>query len=138
MEAALANPASTPRKRDSLRSFALFLFVGVLNTLVGYGLFAALVFAGMVPELSLLFATVLGVAFNFFTTGKIVFADNGSKRFVRFVAVYAGVYALNAIALRLLIMTGIPAVVGQSLLLPITVLLTFVALRTYVFQGKPQ
>ncbi|WP_084442217.1 GtrA family protein [Termitidicoccus mucosus] len=52
-----------------------FLLVGVLNTLVGYGLFCFFVFTGLHYSFAVLIATILGVLFNFQSTRKLVFND---------------------------------------------------------------
>ena len=118
------------------RRFARFLVVGALNSAVGYGLFAGFVLLELVPELALLLATTLGVLFNFVTTGRLVFENQDRGRFLRFIAVYAVVYGLNASALRILTLLSVPALAAQLLLLPIAAIITFVALRSFVFKGK--
>ena len=60
------------------RRFARFLIVGTINTLFGYGVFAALITAGLESALALALATIAGVIFNYFTTGKLVFANSGA------------------------------------------------------------
>ena len=53
--------------------FVKFLLVGALNTLFGYSVFAGLVYAGIAPMPALLLTYVVGVLFNFVTTGRLVF-----------------------------------------------------------------
>ena len=118
----------------SIRRFARFILVGMVNTLFGYAVFAALVLLGLVQELALLIATIVGVAFNFVTTGRFVFDSRDNRRLPRYVAVYAVIYVLNVIALRLLVDAGIPTLYAQPILLPAVVVLTFVAMRLFVFQ----
>jgi putative flippase GtrA len=118
------------------RRFARFLVVGALNATVGYGLFAGFVFLGLAPEIALLLATILGVVFNFATTGHFVFGNRDRSRVLRFIAVYAGVYVFNAAALRLMTTLSVPPLVAQLLLLPVAAIMTFVALRSFVFKGK--
>lgn len=80
-----------------------FLGVGVLNTLFGYGIYAALVFIDL-PYLAALFvATVVGVIFNYFSFGRLVFKANGGWFvFGKFIAAYAAVYVINAALLSIL------------------------------------
>src|SRR6516162_3637567 len=54
--------------------FIRFVLVGCLNTTVGYGLFAACILLGLPSALALLIATIIGVLFNYFSTGRLVFA----------------------------------------------------------------
>ena len=51
--------------------FIKFIFVGCLNTLFGYGVFAICNFMGFHYTLSTLTATILGVLFNFVENEKI-------------------------------------------------------------------
>jgi putative flippase GtrA len=119
---------------EAVRSFALFLVAGLLNTAFGYGIYALLIMLGLFPELALLVATGLGLIFNFYSTGKIAFAGATKQYFLRFMAVYGAVYLLNACTLRILIMNGLDPLLSQVMLLPMNVLLTFFALRAYVFR----
>ena len=42
----------------TFRTFGRFLVVGAFNSNIGYGLFAVLALAGLLPEVALLIATV--------------------------------------------------------------------------------
>lgn len=59
--------------------FVKFLFVGGINTAVGYGLFAFFLFLKFHYALAVLFATIVGICFNFKTTGSIVFKNSDNK-----------------------------------------------------------
>ena len=82
--------------------FATYLAVGALNTLVGYGTFAALLWTGLHYALAALLSTIVGVMFNFQTVGRIVFGSRDPSLIFRFVAVYGVTYLLNVGVLRLL------------------------------------
>lgn len=112
--------------------------VGVLNTAFGYAIYFGLVRLGLVPEIALLIATVLGVIFNFFTTGRLVFGNADNGLFLRFVAAYAAVYLANAAILRLTISLGADPLIAQAAILPCSTLGTFVVMRVLVFrEAKP-
>lgn len=113
-----------------------FLAVGVLNTAFGYVVFAILVLATMPAQPALLLATASGVAFNYFSTGRLVFADAESSDFSWFVLVYGASYLFNAVALHQLIALGLSPLFSQLILLPIVAIATYVALRCIVFRGK--
>ena len=85
----------------SVKQFLLFIMVGALNTLFGYVVFCLFIFLKMHYALSLFLATVIGVIFNFGTTGKIVFKNVDNKLFIRFVLVYAVLYLINVTFLKL-------------------------------------
>lgn len=80
-----------------------FLVVGAVNTLFSYIVYAILILSGAHYSLATLISTVLGVIFNFFTTGRIVFHNMDNKRFILFVLVYAVTYLVNLLLLRWLI-----------------------------------
>lgn len=118
------------------RQFVRFLFVGVLNTAVGYALFAAFVLLGLHYGLAAALATVLGVLFNFQTIGRLVFASHDRSLIFRFTAVYAFTYLLNVGILRVLEGTGVHVLVIQAVLvLPIAVV-AFVLHRSFVFRRQ--
>jgi putative flippase GtrA len=52
--------------------FARFLLVGVLNTIFGYFLYGTLILIGLDYKYAVLLVTILGVLFNFQTTGRLV------------------------------------------------------------------
>lgn len=83
------------------RQALLFLVVGGVNTLVGYGLYAFFIYCGMSYPLAIFFATVLGVLFNFKTIGTIVFRKTETNRLFKFIAVYVLGYLLNISLLQL-------------------------------------
>jgi putative flippase GtrA len=110
-----------------------FLFIGGLNTAVGYLLYAAFLAAGLVPEFALAAATIVGVIFNYFSTGAIVFGHRSFRRLPQFVAIYLVVYALNASALRALINVGVSPFLGQAFLVPVAAAASFLGFRHLVF-----
>ena len=81
--------------------FVRFLLVGVINTLFGYFSFATLILIGLDYKLAALLATILGVLFNFQTTGRLVFGSKNNKLIFRFVLVYVVTFLLNVEALRI-------------------------------------
>lgn len=77
------------------RRFMRYLAAGAANTVFGFAVYSGLIIAGAPVWLALLCATVLGIAFNFFSTGGFVFDDLGLARLPRFVVCYAVVYVIN-------------------------------------------
>jgi putative flippase GtrA len=78
-----------------------FLLVGGLNTVVGYSLFALLLFLGLQSHLALLFTTCFGIVFNFRTISNMVFTINNNALFYKFFLLYAGLYLGNLGLLKL-------------------------------------
>lgn len=118
--------------------FLRFLAAGVVNTLFGYVMYLCGLLAGLAPELALLLATAIGAVFNYFTTARFVFAHHSMSRLPLFVAAYACIYGINAVAIRLLLNGGLPPAAAQALLVPAMAILSFVIFRTVVFRGFPQ
>lgn len=113
--------------------FARFLVVGVVNTLFGYGLFYALLGVGLAPTPALALATIAGIGFNFFTTGRVVFANADAARLWRFACVYGAVFLVNDALLELAIRTGLAPAPAQAVLLLPCVALSYVLNRAFVF-----
>ena len=118
-----------------------FLIVGGVNTVFGYSAYAAFLFVGFHYAAAALLGTVVGVIFNFFTTGRFVFEKVArGGLLVRFVAIYAVVYGINVVALTVLQLIVIgsyrfgPYVAGIVLIVPVA-LLSYVLMRRFVFGG---
>lgn len=116
--------------------FGRFLVVGVLNTAFGYGAFYLLLRAGFAATPALALATIVGVVFNFFTTGRVVFANCDPARLWRFASVYAIVFVFNAALLELALRLGVGAAGAQALLLAPCVALSYFLNRTLVFDAR--
>lgn len=113
-----------------------FLFVGGLNALFGYAVFALGLFLGLPPAAALLVATILGVLFNFMTTGRLVFGMSSRRLLPRFCLVYAVVYLANTAALNGLVRAGLSPFLAQAGLVPVSALGTFVLMKAFVFSER--
>jgi len=82
-----------------VRQFLRFSVVGVVNTAFGYGIYGLLLWLGVSLPLSLLGATVLGILFNFLTTGHLVFRDFAWDRLPRFIAAYGLMWMLGTVVI---------------------------------------
>jgi putative flippase GtrA len=112
-----------------------FLIVGLINTLVGYSLYAFFIFIGLSYPIAVLFSTVLGVAFNYKSIGSLVFAHEGESRALPFIGVYVIVYGLNIYGLWQLEVLGIENkyIAGALLLVPLAAL-SFLLNKYWVFK----
>lgn len=117
-------------------TFARYMIVGLLNTAVGYSLYAVFIFFGIHYSLAVLFSTILGVLFNFKTIGTIVFKNDNKKLIFRFVAVYMLTYLLNITGLRLLKYYTFDMYLAGALMLVPMAVISFVLHKTFVFQTK--
>lgn len=119
------------------RRFVRFLLVGLLNTLFGLGAYSLLVWMGLPIWAALVGGNAAGIAFNFFTTGHLVFSEVALGRLPRFVAAYFGLYLVNYVALRALLETGLDPIASQVLLTPVMAVLSFYVMSRHVF-GQPR
>lgn len=117
---------AVPANANPRTQFIRFIIVGLVNTAVGFAIYALLVrFLAVPPQPALAIAFVLGVIWNYFTHAKFVFATNGLKRILPYAAAYLIVYGFNALALRWLLDQGVGAVTSQAILAPIAAVLSF-------------
>jgi len=112
-----------------------FFLVGALNTAVGYGLFLIALWIGLHYSAAIAVATVLGMLFNFKSTGILVFQSRDPARLWRFIAVYGVLYLINLGGVGTLLHVGLPAwLAGLLLVLPLALLAYFLNSR-YVFSS---
>jgi putative flippase GtrA len=120
------------RKFWSVRFFR-FLVVGGINTLFGYLVYAGFILLNLHFSLAVLLSLILGIIFNFFTTGRIVFNNRKSSLIIRFFGVYAVYYLLNVSLLKLLMAQGFNSLVsGAITALPLAAVSYFLS-RVFVF-----
>ena len=113
-----------------------FLTAGILNTIFGYAVYAALLFASIPYLVALLLATIAGVIFNYFCFGHIVFnGHSGWLVFCKFVIAYTVIYNVNAVALNALISYFLVSpYVGQVICILPNVLLSWILMNCWVFK----
>ncbi|MDR3372550.1 MAG: GtrA family protein [Ancalomicrobiaceae bacterium] len=131
-----ARPGLWLRLTDA--QFLRFLMVGVLNTIVGYGVYClGLVVFGR-AEIALIIANVVGYGFNFFSIGRLVFRNRNWRTLPGFLIVAVIVYCLNLAMLNGLQAGGLNAWVGQLVCLPVVVVLNYLLMKRFVFgPGSP-
>ena len=130
----LKNP---PPRYEKLVKIIRFLVVGGINTVFGYSLYAFLIWIGLPIEAAVLISTVLGVLFNFVSYGRLAFGGVLSgMTLARFIANYTALYFLNVWLLKLVVRAGYSAYLAAILLMPVTIIITFVSLRLFVFRGQ--
>ena len=79
-----------------------FIVAGGLNTLFGFTVYYITSNGGFAVWQSLIVSMLVGVCFNFATTGVYVFKVMCLNRFYRFLAVYFAIYTVNLALLNLL------------------------------------
>lgn len=112
--------------------------VGMINTLFGYAVFFLFEFLTRSDEISLLFANLLGVLFNFNTIGRLVFKNGNIQRIFKFIGVYLLIYAINLASLKIFNRCGLASIYGEAFIVIPVVLLSFVLNKWFVFnQSDP-
>lgn len=111
-----------------------FILVGVLNTIVGYSLYALFIFFGFDYVYALGLATVLGVAFNFQTIGRLVFKHNNKKLIFKFVLVYIVVFCVNLMLIKFLVWLGLNEYIGGAIAIIPASALSFILNKYFVFK----
>lgn len=123
------------RYSDDKKQIARFLLAGLINTAFGYSIYIIFIALNVYYPVALILANILGILFNFLTTGRYVFNKLESQRFPTFFGVYVVVYLINLVLLTSLIYFGIGKVTGQAVCMLITVPITFILLKRFVYQG---
>jgi len=116
--------------------FLRFLLVGAFNTAFGYAVFALLLWVGLPNAGALALSTVAGVLFNFQTTGRLVFANQGWRQLPRFLIGYGAVFVINLGLLDALVAIGLSAYVAQLFILPVAVVISFIISKIFVFRSQ--
>jgi putative flippase GtrA len=112
-----------------------FFLVSGLNTAFGYGLFALLIFLGIVYPLALLISTIAGILFNFKTIGGLVFNNHNNILIFKFIGVYGVSYLFNLGGLALINYFGINIYWAGAMLLIPTGLFAYILNKTFVFKN---
>lgn len=121
------------KQRLVKHQFLRFLIVGIMNSLFGYGCFAVLLYLGLHYAQALFIATLVGLMFNFKSTGSLVFKSQNNRLILRFIVVYSIVYSLNVLGIKAFFHFGVaPYFSGALLILPMAVLAFFLNKR-FVF-----
>jgi len=75
--------------------FIRFIFVGGLNTAFGLGLYCLLIWIGLSYIWATLVSHVIGILFNFITTGTLVFENSDKRLIFKFFMNYGLTYFIN-------------------------------------------
>jgi len=116
--------------------FIRFLLIGVINTIVGYSLFAFFLYIGFHYTIATLFSTILGVLFNFKSIGIFVFESHDNKLIFRFILMYIFIYILNILGLYILKVLNYTNMYwnGLVLIVPLAII-SFMLNKFFVFSG---
>lgn len=116
-----------------------FFAVGALNTAFSYAIYAALVLLNLHYSLATLFSTILGIIFNFFTTGRLVFRSMDNRLFFKFVLVYGITYLVNILLLHWLVdLAGMDKLLAGALITLPVALLSYLLNSRFTFSNLPR
>ncbi|WP_235829734.1 GtrA family protein [Frigidibacter oleivorans] len=127
-----------PHLPPRLRRPLAFLAVGLLNTAVGYAIFAAALAAGAPPRRAVAVQFLLGVLWNFATHRSLVFGTGGLARLPLYAAGYLLIYGVNIAALEALMRAGFGPLAAQALAMPGIVVLSYVIVARALGAAPPQ
>lgn len=115
-----------------------FLIIGGLNTMFGYSVFAIFLYLNFHYTVAVLIATILGIVFNFFTIGRLVFANNKTHLIFRFISVYIVIYLLNILGLWIFERYKFDLYTGGALLILPLAFISFLLNKYLVFMPKKE
>lgn len=125
------------KETKNWREFSKFVFVGILNTGLGYLLFALFIYVGIFYLLSMTISHILTVIHSYFWNRSFTFKSKGSyqKELPKFFVVYTIVYFLNFILLYITVgLLKLNVYVSQVFILGFVVVTSFCGQRYWTFK----
>lgn len=116
--------------------FFRFLIVGSINTIFGYLMFVLFIAFNFHYTIAVLLATILGILFNFKTTGKLVFESHDDRLLFKFVEVYSLLYVLNITALSILKSYQVDMYLAGTILLLPMAFISYLLNKKFVFKDS--
>lgn len=129
---------------DIFRQFVKFGIVGVINTIVSYGIYSALVYLGLYYVVANVMAYIVGTIVSYILNSNFVFKKSEGecrsiwKTFIKMCTSYAFVnLLLQSLLLALLVeKMGLSKYIAPLFILCITVPLNFVLNKFWAFKKK--
>jgi putative flippase GtrA len=115
-------------------SFFRFVLISLLNTIFGLGIYFIFIYINIPYPIASFLSTILGIYFNYKTTGSIVFKNKINNNLFKFVIVYILLYFFNIIFLFLLKINNINLYYGGLILVVPSGLLGYLLNKKYVFK----
>lgn len=111
-----------------------FVLVGGLNTVFGMGVYCLAIFVGLPYFVATLVSNVLGVLFNFLTTGNLVFHNGNPRLIFRFMTCYVVIYFVNTGVVKLFLAWGMNSYWAGILATPVVALCSYFLLKRFVYK----
>lgn len=132
----LIDAAARLLTRAYQKPFLKYLFVGMINTLFGYGVFTGCMLMGINYKLSLFISMVLGTLFNFKSIGTFVFSSKDNRLILKFFAVYLLMYFINVGMLRVAKIFFENLIAVQAFLVLPVAFIAFTLMSKFVFNKR--
>lgn len=117
--------------------FIRFVFVGGLNTAFGISVYCLMILIGLSYIWATMISQVLGVLFNFTTTGRLVFENQDKRLIFKFILNYIFTYFVNvSINKASQILFNCNEYVSGILACIFTALLSFFILSRFVYNNS--
>jgi len=124
-------------KAKSIRAIR-FLVVGVLNTSFSYLIYAGFLYIGLGYQLANFLSLVVGILFSFKTQGRLVFNNPDNRLLGRFVLSWLVIYVCVIVFIGRIIALGLDAYTAGALSLPLSVGLSYLTQKYFVFRRTPR
>lgn len=113
--------------------FYRYLVVGIGNTVFGYSIFMLFLYIGLHYSVAVLLSTIIGILFNFYMYGRVVFKSNSWELLGKFVFFYLILYLINITLLAILNTYMVNLYIAGIIVLPLVSFLGFIFNRRYVW-----
>ena len=128
------------KKRNFLKELIVFNIVGVINTVITYGIYSLFVFLGLDYRVALFLEYCFGITFSFFANRKFTFhhtAQISPRMVVSMIGSYVCVLAVNMALLMVFVERFLLGkYTGQFFALAICVAVSYLAQKYIVFRKK--
>ncbi|MBS0584400.1 MAG: GtrA family protein [Proteobacteria bacterium] len=114
--------------------FMRFLLVGAANTGFSILVYWAFLWVGLTVPFASLASLVAGILIAFTTQSRFVFDNRNPWKLLPYFVVWAILYAFNLGLIWFLMWCGLNAYLAGVLLAPVTLLLSYVLQKSFVFQ----
>ena len=114
--------------------FIKFIIVGVLNTIVGYGIYWAMLQLDFNFTIAALVSTLIGIIFNFFTMGRLVFNSENNALFYKFVFVVIFLYLISIAGISFIHNFDISYEIAGAIILIPRAILSYILNKNVVFK----
>jgi len=111
-----------------------FLFIGGMNTLLAYAIYAFFLFLGLNYALANLASLIIGILISFKTQGTFVFNNPNNNLFWRYILFWVVLYVMNIALIAGLMSLGLDAYLSGALAIPPITLTSYLAQKYLVFR----